>query len=61
MRGKGIAALVHLEDAEYLEELEDRIDLEELRQAKKEFEESGEKAIPLEEVAKELGLELKRK
>ena len=50
-RGKGAAVLVSMEDAELLEGLEDRIDLEQARKALK----SG-KPIALEAVKKELGL-----
>ena len=49
--GKPIAAIVPADDAEYLEELEDRIDIEE---AKKALAEPG--TIPWEEVKKKLGL-----
>ena len=59
-RNKDVAVLVSLEDAAFLEELEDRQDLEDFRQAKKEFEESGEATISLEDVAKELGIKLRR-
>jgi len=55
-RGKVMAVLVSLEDAALLEALEDRIDGEEAERALKEFEESGEEAIPYEKVRKELGL-----
>ena len=50
-RGKGAAVLVSMEDAELLERLEDRIDLEGARKALK----SG-KPMALEAVKKELGL-----
>lgn len=60
-RNKDVAVLVSLEDAAVLEELENRRDVEVLRRAKKEFEESGEPAIPLEEAAKRLGVKLRKK
>lgn len=49
--GKGAAVLVSMEDAELLERLEDRVDLEHARKALK----SG-KPISLKAVKKELGL-----
>lgn len=51
--GKEIAALVPMEDLEFLEELEDRLDLEEARAALAEAEEKG--TVPWEEVKKDLG------
>ena len=59
-RNKDVAVLVSLEDAKFLEELEDQQDLEDFRKAKKEFAESGEPTISLEEVAKELGIKLRK-
>lgn len=50
-RGKEIVAVVPIEDARLLDELEDRIDLEEARQALKE---SG--TIPWKKLKKDLGL-----
>lgn len=58
-RGQALAALVPLDDLKRLEELEDEQDAEEFRRAKREFEASGEEAIPLEEVARDLGVDLK--
>lgn len=52
--GKELAALVPMEDLKFLEELEDRMDLEEARAALAETEEQG--TIPWEKVKKELGL-----
>lgn len=52
--GKKIAALVPMEDLEFLEELEDRMDLEEVREALAEAEISG--TIPWKKVKKDLGL-----
>ena len=51
-RGKSTAALVSVEDAELLERLEDRVDLELARKALK----SPGKPIPLAQLKKELGL-----
>lgn len=50
-RGKQVAAVVPIEDLELLQKLEDRIDLEEVKEALKE---PG--AVPWERVKKELGL-----
>ena len=55
-RGRPVAALVPIEDLEFLEAIEDRLDTEEFRRAKQEFERSGEPAIPWEKVKAELGL-----
>ncbi len=49
-RGKPIAAVVPIEDVEFLEELEDRADLEAAREALAE----GEATIPWEEIKREL-------
>jgi prevent-host-death family protein len=52
--GKEIAALVPMEDLAFLEELEDRLDLEEARAA---LAEAGtDDTIPWEKVKKDLGL-----
>jgi prevent-host-death family protein len=51
-RGKPLAALIPLEDLELLEELEDRLDVQSVREA---LTESGER-LPYEEVRRELGL-----
>lgn len=51
-RGKGIAAVVPIEDLQLLEQLEDRIDIREARKALKE----GGKSVPIEEVKKRYGL-----
>jgi prevent-host-death family protein len=50
-RGKGVAAIVPLEDLELLEMLEDQIDL---REAEKALKEEG--SIPWEKVRKQLGI-----
>ena len=55
--GKPVAALVPIEDLEWLEALEDRLDAEAFRVAKEEFERSGRKATPLDEVVRRLGIE----
>ncbi len=55
--GKPVAALVPIEDLEWLESIEDQIDAEEYRAAKEEFERSGGKTIPLDEVVRKLGIE----
>jgi prevent-host-death family protein len=51
-RGKGVAALVPLEDLALMEAAEDRQDAEEIRQRVKKWERGGRKTIPLAEVAK---------
>ena len=48
--GKPIAYVVPVEDAALLENIEDAEDLRALRAARKEFEESGEAAIPWRQV-----------
>jgi prevent-host-death family protein len=53
-RGKQLAAVVPIEDLEYLERLEDEIDLREVKKALADVRKSG--TIPWEEVKKELGL-----
>jgi prevent-host-death family protein len=52
--GKAVAALVPIEDLRALEELEDRLDLEEAERALRES--AGEPTISLEQAKKELGL-----
>ena len=52
--GKEIAALVPVEDLKFLEELEDRMDLEEARAALAEVEKEG--TIPWEKVKEDLGI-----
>ncbi|MGD9857554.1 MAG: type II toxin-antitoxin system prevent-host-death family antitoxin [Planctomycetaceae bacterium] len=51
-RGKGIAAIVSMEDLALLEELEDRSDVAVARKALKE----GGKNVPLEDVERRLGI-----
>jgi len=53
-RGKDVAALVPLEDFTLLEELEDRIDLEEAHAALEEAKTKG--TIPWEKIKAEIGL-----
>ncbi len=53
-RGKEVAAVVPIEDVKLLEELEDRIDLEEARAALAETRSKG--TIPWEKIKADLGL-----
>ena len=55
-RGKELAALVPIEDMRFLEELEDRLDLEEARAALAEAKANPERPIPWEKLKAELGL-----
>ena len=55
-RGKELAALVPMEDMRFLEELEDRLDLEEARAALAEAQADPEHPIPWEKLKAELGL-----
>ena len=55
-QGKNVAALIPVEDLALLEELEDRLDAEDFREAKEEWERDGRKTIPLEEVVRDLGI-----
>jgi len=55
-RGKELAALVPIEDMRFLEELEDRLDLEEARAALAEAKANPEQPIPWEKLKAELGL-----
>ena len=55
-RGEDLCALVSMKDLELLERLEDQYWAKEGQKALAEFEASGEKAIPLEQVRKDLGL-----
>lgn len=52
-RGKDVAALVPLEDLALLEDLEDRLDVEE---AQRRLADPNDKTIPYEQVRRELGL-----
>jgi prevent-host-death family protein len=51
--GKDFAALIPVEDLELLEKLEDEMDLKE---ALRRLADGGDKAIPIEQARKELGL-----
>ncbi len=53
-RGKQLAAVVPIEDLEYLERMEEEIDIREVKKALADVKKNG--TIPLEEVKKELGL-----
>jgi prevent-host-death family protein len=55
-RGRPVAALVPITDVEFLEAIEGRLEAEEYRRAKEEFEGSGEAATPWEKFKAELGL-----
>lgn len=52
--GKPVAAIVPVEDLEFLEALEDRMDLEEARKAMREA--KGKPTIPWSRLKKQLGL-----
>ena len=54
--GKAVAALVPIEDVEFLKAVEDWLDADEFRRAMEELEGGGEPAIPLEEVIRKLGI-----
>ena len=55
-RGKGVAALVSMEDLAVLEAIEDREDVKAARKALAEMKRKGQKAIAWDKVKKELGL-----
>ena len=54
-RGKPVAYLIPVEDAEYLAALEERMDLLDAQRALAEFKASGKKAVPLSEALKKRG------
>ena len=57
VQGSPVGAIISMTDLRRLEEyLEELDDLEAYRQAKKEFEESGRKTVPFEDVCREMGL-----
>ncbi|MBT4879845.1 MAG: type II toxin-antitoxin system Phd/YefM family antitoxin [Alphaproteobacteria bacterium] len=56
-RGKDIAALVPMEDVDLLDQLEDRIDVLEAQKALSET--KPEEYVTLDELAEELGIDLK--
>ncbi|MHB1157134.1 MAG: type II toxin-antitoxin system Phd/YefM family antitoxin [Phycisphaerales bacterium] len=55
-RGKGVAALVSVEDLELLEAMEDREDIAAARRARADMKRKGEKPIPWAKLKAELGL-----
>lgn len=55
-RGKGIAAIVPIEDLAVLEEMEDRRDARDFRAARKQWQREGRKAVPWDKLKAELGL-----
>ena len=55
-RGKDVAALVPMEDLAALEEMEDRLDAEDFRAAKKRWQRGGLKTVPWDKLKSELGL-----
>ena len=55
-RGKGLVAVVPVEDLTALQTLEDQRDMEEAARALDEFKRSGEKSIPIEDICREQGL-----
>ncbi|MBI4556982.1 MAG: type II toxin-antitoxin system Phd/YefM family antitoxin [Candidatus Hydrogenedentes bacterium] len=57
VRGQDIAAIVPLEDLAFLEETENRLDLEAYRRAMRDLEEGRDELIPWEQAKKELGLD----
>ncbi|HLB79041.1 MAG TPA: type II toxin-antitoxin system Phd/YefM family antitoxin [Dongiaceae bacterium] len=56
-RGKPVVAVVPAEDARLLEELEDRLDLEEARAALEEWKRSGKDSVPMSAILKEFGID----
>jgi prevent-host-death family protein len=55
-QGKDVAVLIPVEDLALLEEMEDRLDLEDFRAAKEEWEREGRPTTSLDEIIKELGI-----
>jgi prevent-host-death family protein len=55
-RGKGVAAIVSMEDLELLQALEDREDGKAARKALAELKRKGKKVVPLSAVKKRLGM-----
>lgn len=53
-RGKGVAALVSMDDLALLERIEDEADIKAARQALKDYEKHG--GVPWEEIQKRLGM-----
>jgi prevent-host-death family protein len=54
--GEPVVAIVPAADAAWLEALEDELDAEALRRAREEWERGGRKTVPLDDLARELGL-----
>ncbi len=55
-RGKGLAAVVPMEDLELLEAIEEHLDLVDFREALERWAGGGRKSLPLDKVVKKLGL-----
>ena len=55
-RGKGVAALVSMEDLELLEKMEDEADVRDEKRTLAEMKRKGEKPIPLAGIKKRLGM-----
>ena len=55
-RGKGVVALVSMDDLAILEAIEDREDVRRARKALDEMKRTGKKPIPWQKVKEELGL-----
>lgn len=55
-RGKGVAALVSMEDLELLERMEDEADVRDAKRALAEMKRKNEKPIPLAVIKKRLGM-----
>ncbi|HET6520400.1 MAG TPA: type II toxin-antitoxin system Phd/YefM family antitoxin [Geminicoccaceae bacterium] len=54
--GRPVAALVPIEDLAWLEAIADRLDAEDYRAAREEFERSGGQTVPWEQMKRDLGL-----
>ena len=55
-RGRDVAALISMEDLEFLERVEDHLDVKAALEAEAAARKSGEPNVPWEDVKKELGL-----
>lgn len=55
--GQPLAAIVPAADMAWLEALEDELDADTLRRAREEWERNGRKTVPLEDIARDLGLD----
>lgn len=60
-RGRDVAALVPMEDLQRIEALDDERDAKESERALREFKKSGDAAVPLDEVARDLGLRVRHR